>query len=303
MYIFYMFGIQDFELLWRTDLGILADRIRERKFEFEIFSPEETSLESDKIKEFIKTDLKVSGPKRIDDWEKGWSENLFEYQSLNRNESLIPKYFGKDPILRLQNNFIRAKNPNVEYMFFETLMDYVSIKFLENYENIYEFGCGTSHNLIRLRSLFKDIELTGLDWANSSVQIGEKILKDYQIRNLKFDFFNPDFNFIASENSSALTVAALEQVGTNFKEFINFLLSNNFKRIVHVEPINELLDTNNEIDRLSIEYSRKRNYLDGLLTHLRELEKDSKLKIVFADRSYIGSHYLDGYSIVVWEPI
>jgi hypothetical protein len=298
-----MFGIQDFELLWRTDLGILADRIRERKFEFEIFSPEETSLESDKIKEFIKTDLKVSGPKRIDDWEKGWSENLFEYQSLNRNESLIPKYFGKDPILRLQNNFIRAKNPNVEYMFFETLMDYVSIKFLENYENIYEFGCGTSHNLIRLRSLFKDIELTGLDWANSSVQIGEKILKDYQIRNLKFDFFNPDFNFIASENSSALTVAALEQVGTNFKEFINFLLSNNFKRIVHVEPINELLDTNNEIDRLSIEYSRKRNYLDGLLTHLRELEKDSKLKIVFADRSYIGSHYLDGYSIVVWEPI
>ena len=298
-----MFGIQDFELLWRTDLGILADRIRERKFEFEILSPEETSLESDKIKEFIKTDLKVSGPKRIDDWEKGWSENLFEYQSLNRNESLIPKYFGKDPILRLQNNFIRAKNPNVEYMFFETLMDYVSIKFLENYENIYEFGCGTSHNLIRLRSLFKDIELTGLDWANSSVQIGEKILKDYQIRNLKFDFFNPDFNFIASENSSALTVAALEQVGTNFKEFINFLLSNNFKRIVHVEPINELLDTNNEIDRLSIEYCRKRNYLDGLLTHLRELEKDSKLKIVFADRSYIGSHYLDGYSIVVWEPI
>ena len=70
-----------------------------------------------------------------------------------------------------------------------------------------------------------------------------------------------------------------------------------------MEPINELLNANNEIDRLSIEYSRKRNYLDGLLTYLQELEKVSKLKIVYANRSYIGSHYLDGYSIVVWEPI
>jgi len=298
-----MLNSSDFERLWGTSLSSIDDRISSRKFDFDYMTSSELQLEINNIKKYIQSDLKVSGPKRIDDWENGWSENLDEYYKRPKIESLIPKYFGKDPILRFKNNLIKANSPTVEYMFFETLMDYISIRFLSKYDNIFEFGCGTSHNLIRLRTLFESVNLIGLDWTDSSVELGSSLLSEFEISNLKFNFFEPDLSIKAPQKSCALTVAALEQVGTNFTRFIDYLLLNNFERVVHIEPINELLDESLELDKLSIEYSRKRNYLDGLLNYLRKLENAGRLKIIFSDRSHIGSHYIDGYSIVVWEKV
>ena len=72
---------------------------------------------------------------------------------------------------------------------------------------------------------------------------------------------------------------------------------------IHVEPIEELLDENNLLDWLLIQYFNKRKYLKGFLNHLHVLEKNSNVEILKAQRSYIGSLFIDGYSIVVWKPL
>jgi len=100
-----------------------------------------------------------------------------------------------------------------------------------------------------------------------------------------------------------LTVAALEQTGANFIEFVNYLLAKRPSMVLNVEPIGELLDENDLLDFLSLEYFKKRNYLAGYLDYLRKLETQGKIQIVDTRRTFIGSMFIDGYSVCAWKPI
>ena len=102
--------------------------------------------------------------------------------------------------------------------------------------------------------------------------------------------------------SAFLTVASLEQVGTNFRSFVDFVLTSQPKVVISIEPMQEFLDPNHELDNLSILYCLKRNYLSGYFQYLLELEKQQKIYIHNSRRSYFGSPYIDGYSVVVWSP-
>ena len=66
---------------------------------------------------------------------------------------------------------------------------------------------------------------------------------------------------------------------------------------VHLEPIDELLDETKLIDKLSIDYFRKRNYLNGFLPYLEELEKENKIEIITKQRIYSGSYFIEGHSL------
>ncbi len=199
--------------------------------------------------------------------------------------------------MALDKNFEVNMLAILEYWLFE--------KYLKEFSKIYEFGCGTGHNLIRLREVNKTAELWGLDWTKSSPKIIRDIAKTSEDRKIKahcFDFFNPDKNFKTDKNGAVLTVASLEQTGKKYKKFINYILKNKPALCVHIEPTAETLDENNLLDYLSIKYFKKRNYLDGYITYLKKLEKQSLLKIIKIQRSYIGSFYIDGYSVIIWKP-
>ena len=100
-----------------------------------------------------------------------------------------------------------------------------------------------------------------------------------------------------------MTIAALEQTGQNYKKFINYILKQKPKICIHIEPINELMDKNNMLDLLSVLYSRKRNYLDNFLTYLKLIQKNNQIKIIKNERTYLGSLFIEGYSVVIWKPI
>ena len=119
----------------------------------------------------------------------------------------------------------------------------------------------------------------------------------------KFDFFNPDETFVLEKGSVVYTVGALEQVGEEHKKFISYLIKNNPKICFHVEPIGELLDESNLTDYLTIMYYKKRNYLSNFISHLKLLEKQGKIKIEKAQRTYMGGSLLTEYAVVVWMPV
>ena len=85
--------------------------------------------------------------------------------------------------------------------------------------------------------------------------------------------------------------------------FIDFLLEKKPEICLHIEPIAELLNEENLVDYLSILYFKKRNYLSGFLLKLRELEEAGKIKIHMAKRTFIGSLYIEGYSVIAWSPV
>lgn len=254
-----------------------------------------TKEESDKviiriIETLLDPFLPFSGKHRKEQWERGWEENL-------KSGDINPRYFGKYPVQRLNGEFVMAEEEGYEQGMLYSLVDSLAKEHLAGLPTICEFGCGTGHNLVRVKALSPDSHLIGLDWAESSQKLVEKL--GFEGRN--FDYFNPKGNI--PENCGVFTVASLEQTGKKYKKFVQYLLKQKPRVVVHIEPIPELLNPASLIDYLSIRYMKKRRYLTGYLDYLKLLESKGKIKIHEAKRSGIGSMFIDGYSIIVWSPL
>jgi hypothetical protein len=249
--------------------------------------------------------ITVAGSHRHDQWQSGWEENLGEFRKTKEIISLVPKYHNKFKYVRWKQEPVMPLTPRFDVYMLKTILAWLKEEYLSNYKHIYEFGCGSCYNLQQLRSLPNVEEITGLDWADSSGDIIKEFNSIYgsNLRWKKFDFYEPDNSMEILDDSVFLTVAALEQVGTNFEEFLNFCMLKRPSLCVHVEPIEELLDESNLMDKLSIHYFRKRNYLHGFLNYLRGMEVAGDIEILRAQRTYTGSFFIEGHSVIVWRPL
>lgn len=298
---------QDFAAIFRESLSAF---VKEKIKKFNFSARKLSQQDRDKIllkiiKTLLDPQLTKAGKHRQEQWEKGWAENLEAYERQGE-EPIIPRYFGKYDVVRWKQEFLNPVSANFEYNMLATIQYWLFDKYLRSSSSIYEFGCGTGHNLIRVREVNQSADIWGLDWTHSSQEIVRKISSekvDSKLFAKNFDFFNPDINFKLNEKSAIYTVSALEQIGDNFQPLIDYWLENKPEICIHIEPIAELLDPDNLEDFLSILYFKKRNYLNGYFPNLQELEKQGKIKIHKAQRSFIGSLYIEGYSVIVWSPI
>jgi len=248
--------------------------------------------------------LKESGEHRQNDWERGWAENLIKLSNSENATALLPGYFSSNSICRINSDLYQANSSIVEANLLKVIQIDLLKKFSLNASHVYEFGCGSGNNLFNIREAIPNAKITGLDWAISSQNIISKMqdkgLLD-RVEGKNFNFFEPDFNFSLDNNSTVLTCAALEQVGHRWGAFIQYLLDKSPKLVINIEPISELLDMDNLLDRLSIEYALRRKYLIGYYNGLIDLQNRNKINILYSSRSALGSKYINGYSIVVWE--
>jgi len=276
----------------------------------EISEEERDSFLKKIISTLLDQSLPFSGKHRHEQWEKGWGENFDELlKSRDKDKmmaAIMPRYFGKYRVVRLDQKFVKPITENFEPKILGLILDWLFDQYLRDVEAVYEFGCGPAYNLFRAREYNPSADLWGLDWAESSQKIIDKLAEEGFDRKLfshKFDYFNPDKDFKLKKNSVVFTVASLEQIGDRYGAFVDYLLENKPDVCINVEPIGELLDEDNLLDYLSVEYFKKRKYLSGYLDYLRQLEKQGRIKILRAQRSYTGSLFVEGHSIIVWAPI
>jgi SAM-dependent methyltransferase len=299
--------IEELESLWKFTSSTNFQREFEKSnLSFRYLSSSERELALIEVIEVLLSDLRQAGVHRLSEWERGWDENLRQFQKTGRDEALTPRYFGKNQRLRWKQEWIIPASQDMETELLGLILESIFDKYLVGTDSLVEFGCGTGRNLIRARRRFAQMKLTGLDWATSS----QKILREYALRANdsllfaeNFDYFKPNQNFVLSDNDVVMTVASLEQTGKDFKLFIDYLIASKPRLIIHIEPMWEPLDTNNLMDFLSIMYFKKRNYLDGLLIYLKEQEKDRRIQLLEERRTFVGSNFIDGYSLAVWKPL
>jgi hypothetical protein len=222
------------------------------------------------------------------------------------HKDLIPKYYGKRKLARWRQQIIRPLTDDFDYKMLSIIVDWVVDRFFKESKVIFEFGCGPAEHLIRMRKYNETAKLVGLDWTKASQEIIQQILFSGIEKNIEgknFNFFSPDYSIVVPKNSAFITVAALEQIGSKFNHFLDFVIAKKPSICVHLEPIGEMLDQECLLDRLSTLYFKKRNYLDGFLPMLKSLEAEGKIKIVAEQRTYSGSYFIDGHSLVAWYPI
>ncbi len=299
----------DFAQLLNCDPSpFLQNRIKKAALSYsEISSEERDELIRRCMVTLLDPFLVFSGKHRLEQWEKGWKQNLNAYARENTSSAVIPGYFGKYPIVRLNQRWIRAESKEFEYRMLGIILDWIFDRYLRKAEAVYEFGCGTGHNLIRLREINPHAELWGLDWATSSQQLVRayaKKNKDARLHAHRFDYFYPDKKFHLHPNGVVYTVASLEQIGDKHAAFLKYLLKEKPSLCIHIEPVAELLTPDTSLlDYLSVEYFKKRKYLSGFLTRLQVLEREGRIKIHHAERTNIGSFFIEGYSVIVWSPV
>lgn len=295
---------KDFEdiLGFEIDTNI-KQRIKDFNLQYRELTRDERDGYTLNVINVLTNDITKSGEHRIVEWENGWGENLDKFKNTKKIEDLIPRYHGKNKIVRWKGEPVLPITDNFDYKIHICFVDAILQHYLKDIKNVFEFGCGPAYHLVRLNEFNKSLNLNGSDWTTASQKIINEInsVLKTNINCFNFNFFKPDYNIDIPESSVVYTVAALEQVGENFKDVVDFLLVKKPELCIHLEPIDELLDNDKLMDSLSIKYFRKRNYLNKFLPYLEQLEKEGKIEIIKKQRTYSGSYFIEGHSLIVWK--
>jgi hypothetical protein len=239
-------------------------------------------------------------------WDKGWGENLADLMNADGDpQALVPKYIRAGLPMRLRGEFIRPHAVDFELHWFRAFTTWYFRKFLTPFDHIFEFGSGSGINIARLSEMFPGKVLHGLDWSQPAVDIVEALrtLRGLKCQGHRFDFFYPDDSLDIPSSSAVLTIGAIEQIGTRWEAFLDFLLRKRPARVCHIEPVVEWYDPTNVVDYTAIKAHEVRNFLQGYSVRLRELERAGTIRILRAKRAFVGSLAMEGYSHLIWEPI
>lgn len=256
------------------------------------------------IEERIAT-AKAMGDYRRDVWERCWSDVALRFTGgEGTTAELTPPFLSRLPVLRLDGDFARPLDAAFESQWQKVLRLWLSHAYLAEAPVIYEFGCGSGHNLVDLAGVIPTARFIGLDWSPSAAALvsaaGARL--GLPLEGRVFDFFAPDPGLRLEPGAVVLTFFALEQVGERCGPFIEWLTDRRPALVISIEPLLEFYDPTNPFDRLALAYHRARGYLSGYLPRLRRLEMAGKVSIVKACRTGFGSTYNEGCSLLVWRP-
>lgn len=239
-------------------------------------------------------------------WLNGWEENLQEFYIQNGAiEALLPKYIRANQPIRLFGQFVRTLDPYFEQHWYEIFREWFFTTYLGGFDHIFEFGCGSGFNVAELARIYPSSTIYGLDWVQPSIDIINELhrLKNLKVYGRLFDFFHPDQTFDIPPNSAILTIGALEQTGTNWQQFLEYLLIKKPKRVFHIEPIYEWYEESNLFDYTAMRIHTARNFWHGFLPKLLELAQEGRIIIHRKKRANFGSLLLEGYSQLIWSPL
>jgi len=281
--------------------------IEQKNFEYRTTQgAERDELILQAIKKF-ETDTQIIGaPERTGVWERGWDENLRMFKESGYDRaSLVPKFIRPTKAIRWKQDYVVPVDPMFELSFFEVLRIWLFKTYLSDVDVVYEFGCGTGFNLLALAELFPKKELHGLDFVSPPKDLVNMIASAYKL-NMQghvFDMRKPDKNFKLKNNSAIVHLGTVEQLASDIEPFLQYVLEQKPAICVAMEPTIELYDEANLIDHLAAAFHRKRGYTEGYLPRLRELEAEKKIEILKVRRTYFGSFFMEGFSVIVWRPL
>ncbi len=221
----------------------------------------------------------VAEKKRADVWETGWNESLNQYlQGEFDNDIVRPKFIRKDLPLRWNQSYIIAEDPWFEMNFVEVMKTHIFQHYFSDVDTIFEFGSGTGHNLVTADNVLNNVELIGSDFAPSAVdlinEIGKK--REGRLRAELFNMMRPNKNLVIHKGAGIFISGALEQLAGDIDPMFQYLMEQEFKICVLIEPTTELYDENNLSDYLAKMFQTQRGYTANLLQKLNTLAKTKK---------------------------
>ena len=304
-------GVDDFARLFgvepRTLSPALRDRIAAHDFRHRVLDDAaQLALAEDIVARVDAGTFSVAGPDAKARWDHGWGENLAALRaSAGDPGALRPRYIRDAQPVRLFRRWAVPADAAFEARWYEVFRDWLATTYLADADAIFEFGCGSGHNVAAFAERFPEKRLVGLDWTAASLDILAELAwrHGWKVEGQLFDFFHPNRALVLPPRAVVLTIGALEQTGTRWEAFLDWLLAARPMRVVMIEPIVEWYDADDPVDRAAIRFHAARNYWRGFPAKLAALEKAGRVEVIARKRSYFGSLYIEGYSQLVWRPV
>lgn len=257
------------------------------------------------VKNILIDKVNINSQLRKKIWNKGWLENLNSFIKKKKIDLLLPKYLDNKKPKRYLGKFIFPQNKNFEYNYFQLLRQYIFDTYLYKYNHIHEFGCGTGLNVLSASKNFPNKNIYATDFANNSIKI-VKLISNLYNKNIiakLFDIKKPDYKYVFHKGSVVCTFGSIEQVGSNYKNFLNFIIKKKPELVINMEPIIDKYKLTNYMDLLSYIFIKKRGYSSNYLVYLKGLEKENKIRILKIQRTFFGGMMMDSYNFVIWKII
>ena len=254
-------------------------------------------LNSEQYNEYYELCLKMLNKKLEVDWQDDWFSVLQNLQTNDDNvKSIIrPKWFRKSAFVNIQNCLSLTETPYVDWEYQLITRQMLFYTHLKDIENICEFGSGSGTNFYLINKILQNKNFILSDISVTSLKIIQELKRKLNRNNLTYSNIDieQDIDLQLPDNTAVITTSVLEQIGDNYKNFINFILKEKPQIVINVEPIVELLDSKNGFDNVMNLYCEKRKYLAGYLTELEKLEKQKKIKIIMKKRTMVSGTFIE----------
>ena len=261
-------------------------------------------LDSEQYKEYYELCLGVLNKKLEIDWQDDWFSVLQNLETNNENVKLIirPKWFRESAFVNIQNCLSLTKTPYVDWEYQLITRQMLFYTHLKDIENICEFGSGSGTNFYLINEILQNKSFILSDISVTSLKIIEELKRKLNRNNLTHSNIDieQDIDLQLPDNTAVITTSVLEQIGDNYKNFINFILKEKPQIVINIEPIVELLDSKGKFDNVMNLYCEKRKYLIGYLTELEKLERQKRIKIVMKKRTMVSGTFIEN-SVLIWK--
>lgn len=254
----------------------------------------------------------AEGPRSVLDearrkvWAQAWTEQHDKAAAGGFSaEALEPAFVSGDAVVRIDGDFAIPMSARLELDVYAIVRRILFPRWIGTAGSAFEFGSGSAFNLVDMALMYPRLKIVGLDWAPAAVRLVNDIARHrgFNMAGRSFDFFAPDAALEMEHDAAVFTFCALEQIGTKFTPFVDFLLLKRPQVCVHLEPILEFYrPEENLADHLAVAFHRARDYLTGFRTHLARLAEQGRIRILDERRLGFGSLFHEGYSVIVWQP-
>ncbi|MEE2760184.1 MAG: class I SAM-dependent methyltransferase [Pseudomonadota bacterium] len=274
--------------------------------EYRELEPSEAAATENRAQRILSdANLTAAGPAIIGRWQRGWGEILERVRQNGVSEAtLAPQYF-RHEVFRLKGRYIRAAEAGFEPRLYAAIRAALFPVLFAGLAHVAEFGCGTGLNLFHLNRLLPGLRITGADWAEPSQELVGMIAiaEGADMEGIHFDMgtLKESETLVTEPGAGIMTLHAMEQLGTRFVPFLDYLIGLKPAAVLHLEPIAELYDEADPFDKSALAYHRKRGYLEGFLPALEARAAAGDIEILKIRRTGFGSTFHEAYSIVVWR--
>jgi SAM-dependent methyltransferase len=205
---------------------------------------------------YVRDEYDVS--KRSEHW-----RDSFSFDDLVYSDDVTEKWILKDEKL------VVGTDRDVRVHLLDRLRSRIQELLPDGNGRVVEFGCGTGRNLFFLAKTFPNLELVGLELDAGSAEHARAVAQREKLDNITFiqGDMTADLGNIGKADV-AYSVHALEQLPKDFVKAVDNMVRIARKGIVLFEPVHELFPRT--LRGLAARFRvRNANYLDGLLTYLR----------------------------------